>query len=686
MSREVELGKVRNIGIAAHIDAGKTTTTERILFYTGKAHRIGEVDDGTATMDYMAQEQERGITITSAATTTEWRDCQINIIDTPGHVDFTLEVERALRVLDGMVAVFCAVGGVQPQSETVWRQANKYRVPRIAYINKMDRTGADFHEVLHQMRDRLQANAVAIQVPIGEEDTFVGMIDLVEMRAHIYLDDLGTERTNEEIPQDMVMFAEAYREALVDKLSEIDEGILTKYVQGEEISADDLKSAIRKGVLANALVPVLCGTSLKNKGVQPVLDAIVDYLPSPEDVPPVTGQHPVTGEEVIREADDEAPFSGLIFKLLTDEYVGRLAFVRTYSGVLKKGSAVHNPRTGKMERVGRLLRMHANRREDIEAAYAGDIVAVLGFNEIATGDTVCDRNHPVLLEQMSFPEPVISQAIEPKTKADLEKLMNALEKLSAEDPSFRFGVDSETGQLVMSGMGELHLEIMHDRLVREYAVAASVGKPQVAYRETVSRTATVEERYVKQTGGRGMFAQVEIKLEPKSDGGFEFESAITGGAIPREFIAPVEAGIREGLASGVLGGYPVINVKATLMDGRIHEVDSNEMAFRICANIATKEALRKAGSILLEPLMSLEIVGPEEFLGEVIADLNSRRAEIQGMEQGSGGQRIVKAFAPLSEMFGYATDLRSRTQGRATFTMTPSHYAPVPQNLLDKLV
>ncbi len=695
MAREYPISATRNIGIMAHIDAGKTTTTERILYYTGVNYKIGEVHEGAATMDWMEQEQERGITITSAATTCMWRDHRINIIDTPGHVDFTAEVERSLRVLDGAVAVFDAVSGVEPQSETVWRQADKYRVPRICFVNKMDRVGADFRATLEQIERKLQANPVAIQLPIGSEEHFAGVVDLIGMRAIRYKDEtLGAEYIVEDIPADLVDEAKHYREILVEKATEADDALLEKYVGGETISGDELRAAIRKRAIRSVrhekrpFVPVICGSAFKNKGVQPLLDAVVDYLPSPVDIPPVVGLDPRKAEEthVERPAADDAPFSALAFKIMTDPFVGQLAFIRVYSGVMSSGSMVYNATRGKTERVGRLLKMHANKREEIKEIYAGDIAAAVGLRSVTTGDTICEERRPVVLESMVFPEPVITLAIEPRTKADQEKLGQGLGKLQAEDPTFRVQTDVDTGQVVIRGMGELHLEIIVDRLKREFGVEASVGRPQVAYKETLTQPAQAEGRYIRQTGGRGQYGHVKIRLAPRKPGeGFEFKNEIVGGAIPREFIKPVEEGIREALSTGVLAGYPVDDVAITLYDGSFHEVDSSELAFKIAGSMAFKEAARHAGPVLLEPVMKVEVVVPEEYMGDIMGDLSGRRGRIVSMEA-RGGTQIVNARVPLSEMFGYATDLRSRTQGRATYTMHFERYEQAPQNVSEEVV
>jgi elongation factor G len=695
MPRQIALNKCRNIGIMAHIDAGKTTTTERILFYTGITYKIGEVHEGTAVMDWMEQEQERGITITSAATTCFWRDVRINIIDTPGHVDFTAEVERSLRVLDGAVAVFDAVSGVEPQTETVWRQADKYRVPRICFVNKMDRIGADFKTTLAQIESKLQGNPVAIQLPIGSEDKFVGVIDLVRMKAIRYKDEtMGADYIVDEIPAEYQAEAKEYREKLIEKVSEVDDRILEKYLGGEEITEAEIKAALRKRVVESVrtekapFVVVICGSAFKNKGVQPLLDAVVDYLPSPVDIPAIEGLDPNKAEKTVitRPAEDNAPFSALAFKIMTDPFVGQLTFIRVYSGVMTAGSSAYNATKGKTERIGRLLKMHANKREEIKEVYAGDIAAAVGLKSVTTGDTICDEKHPVLLEAMDFPEPVISLAIEPKTKADQEKLGQGLGKLMAEDPTFRVKSDEETGQTVISGMGELHLEIIVDRLKREFSVEASVGKPQVAYKETLTRGSDGEGRYIKQTGGRGQYGHAKIKLTPRKPGeGYEFVNAIVGGTIPREFIKPIDEGIREAMTTGVLAGYPVDDVGVELYDGSYHDVDSNEMAFKIAGSMAFKDAAKKAAPVLLEPVMRVEVVVPEEYLGDIIGDLNSRRGRIQSMDA-RGGTQIVNSRVPLSEMFGYATDLRSRTQGRATYSMHFDCYEPAPNHISEEVV
>ena len=693
MSRQVPLERTRNIGIMAHIDAGKTTTTERVLFYTGITYKIGEVHDGTAVMDWMAQEQERGITITSAATTCMWRGNRINIIDTPGHVDFTAEVERSLRVLDGAVAVFDAVGGVEPQSETVWRQADKYRVPRICFVNKMDRVGADFGRTLTQIREKLQANPVAVQLPLGAEDGFAGVIDLVAMKAVRYRDEsLGAESVLEEIPADRLDEATAAREALIEKVCEVDDRLLEKYLHGEPIAAEEIVPILRRRTIESVrnedapLVPVLCGSAFRNKGVQPLIDAVVDYLPSPADIPAVTGTAPDGDTVLERPARDEAPFSALAFKIMTDPYVGQLAFIRVYSGVMASGATIYNPRLGRRERIGRLLKMHANKREDIQQVYSGDIAAAVGLKTVGTGDTICDRAHPVLLETMEFPTPVITLAIEPKTKADQDKLGQGLAKLTTEDPTFQVRTDDETGQVVVSGMGELHLEIIVDRLRREFGVAATVGRPQVAYRETLTRPALAEGRYVKQTGGRGQYGHVKLRVVPRPAGdGFVFENRIFGGAIPKEFIASVEAGVREAVTTGILAGYPIEDVAVTLLDGSSHDVDSSEMAFKIAGSMAFRNAARQAVPVLLEPIMKVEVVVPEVYMGDIIADINARRGRVKSMEA-HGGTQIINARVPLSEMFGYATELRSRTQGRATYTMHFDRYDQVPPAVSEEIV
>jgi len=686
MPRQVPLTKTRNIGIMAHIDAGKTTTTERVLYYTGITHKLGEVHEGTATMDWMEQEQERGITITSAATTSFWRDYRINIIDTPGHVDFTAEVERSLRVLDGAIAIFCAVGGVEPQSETVWRQADRYQVPRIAFVNKMDRTGADFERAVEMMRTRLAANAIPVQLPIGTEESFAGVIDLISMKAVRYLDEtLGAEYTVEEIPADQLAVAQAAREKLVEAVSEVDDHLMERYIEGKTASEDEIRAALRKGTIGLRVVPVLCGAAFKNKGIQSLLDAVVDYLPSPIDVPAIAGIDPGKDEAVERESSDDAPFSGLVFKILTDPYVGQLAFFRVYSGVLKSGSYVLNATRDNRERIGRLLKMHANKREDIKEVYAGDIAAAVGLKSVQTGDTICDQNHPVVLESMQFPEPVISVVIEPKTKVDQEKLGLALGKLTQEDPTFKVFNDPETSQTIISGMGELHLEIVVDRLLREFNVAANVGKPQVAYRETIRKSAKAEGRYVRQTGGRGQFGHVKIEIEPIPGKKFEFSNDIRGGSIPREYISSIETGIVEAMEHGILAAYPMVDVKVSLYDGSYHEVDSSEMAFKIAGSMAFKAAARSADPVLLEPIMQVEVVVPEVYMGEVINDLNSRRGRVTGMSA-RGNTQIIGANVPLAEMFGYATDLRSATQGRATYTMHFAEYQEAPKQVGEEVV
>ena len=693
MPRKTPLENTRNIGIMAHIDAGKTTTTERILFYTGVNYKIGETHDGTATMDWMAQEQERGITITSAATTCYWsgsknqfKPTRINIIDTPGHVDFTVEVERSLRVLDGSVTVLCAKGGVEPQSETVWRQADEYHVPRMIYVNKMDIMGADFYNVLRMIEERLKCNAVPIQLPIGAEDTFKGIIDLVEMNADIYYDDLGKDMRVEPIPADMVDQANEYREKLMDAVSMFDEEIMEMYLDGQEVPADKIRAAIRKATVANEMVPVTCGTSYRNKGVQKLLDAIVDYMPSPLDIPAIKGINPKTDEEEERRADDSEPFSALAFKIMTDPYVGRLSFFRVYSGHLTTGSSVLNSTKNVKERIGRILQMHANHREDIEEVYSGDIEAAVGLKNTTTGDTLCDEKAPIILESMEFPEPVIRVAIEPKTKAGQEKMGIALAKLAEEDPTFKTYTDEETGQTIIAGMGELHLEIIVDRLLREYKVEANVGAPQVAYKETIRKAVDQDTKYARQSGGKGQYGHVKIHVEPNESGkGYEFVNAIVGGAIPKEYIPAVDAGIQGAMNAGVVAGFPVVDVKVTLYDGSYHEVDSSEMAFKIAGSMAFKDACRKADPTLLEPIMKVSVIVPDEYMGDVIGDLNSRRGQIIQLEARPGAQQI-DAHVPLAEMFGYATDLRSRTQGRGQYTMEPSHYVEIPKNIRDKIV
>ena len=693
MARKVSLENTRNIGIMAHIDAGKTTTTERILYYTGVNYKIGETHDGTATMDWMAQEQERGITITSAATTCYWKgsknqfpQTRLNIIDTPGHVDFTVEVERSLRVLDGSVTVLCAKGGVEPQSETVWRQADNYKVPRMIYVNKMDIMGADFYNVLHMIHDRLKCNAVPIQLPIGSEDTFKGIIDLVEMDADIYYDELGKDMRVEEIPEDMLELAQEYRTKLVDACADLNDEIMELALEEKPVPQDLIRKTIRQATIDNKMVPVTCGTSYKNKGVQKLLDAIVDYMPSPVDIPAIDGVNPDTGEEDVRHADDNAPFSGLAFKIATDPFVGRLSFVRVYSGILNTGTAVLNSTKHQRERIGRILQMHANHREDIECCYAGDICAVIGLKNTTTGDTLCDEKAPIILESMEFPEPVIRAAIEPKTKAGQEKMGIALMKLAEEDPTFKTYTDEETGQTIIAGMGELHLEIIVDRLLREYKVEANVGAPQVAYKETITKAVDQDTKYARQSGGKGQYGHVKIHVEPNESGkGYEFVNALVGGAIPKEYVPAIDAGIQGAMLSGVLAGYPVVDVKVTLYDGSYHEVDSSEMAFKIAGSMAFKEACQKAGPTLLEPIMKVCVIVPDEYMGDVIGDLNSRRGQIQGFEARSGAQQI-DAFVPLAEMFGYATDLRSCTQGRGQYTMEPAHYIEIPKNIQEKII
>ncbi len=686
MPREFSLEKTRNIGIMAHIDAGKTTTTERILFYTGRTHKIGETHEGAATMDWMEQEQERGITITSAATTAQWNGHRVNIIDTPGHVDFTVEVERSLRVLDGAVAVFCAKGGVEPQSETVWRQADKYGVPRMAFVNKMDILGADFFRAVDMMKDRLKANAVPIQLPIGKEDTFVGMVDLINMNARIYKDDLGKEYEITEIPEDLKDLAEEYREALLEAVADQNEELMMKYLEGEEINVDEIKEAIRKATIACTVTPVLCGSAYRNKGIQVLLDYVVDFMPSPVDVPAIKGIKPNTDEEDERISSDDAPFAALAFKIMADPYVGKLAFFRVYSGSIESGSYVLNSTKGKKERVGRILQMHANKREEIQTVYSGDIAAAVGLKDTTTGDTLCDENHPIILESMEFPEPVIHVAIEPKTKAGQEKMGIALAKLAEEDPTFKTYTDQETGQTIIAGMGELHLEIIVDRLLREFKVEANVGSPQVAYKETITKEVEVDSKYARQSGGRGQYGHVKIRLEPRQPGeGYEFVNKITGGAIPKEYIPAVDNGIQEAMQSGILAGYPVLDFRVTLFDGSYHEVDSSEMAFKIAGSMAFKDGCKKANPVLLEPYMRVEVVVPEEYMGDVIGDINSRRGRIEGMESRSGAQ-VIRGFVPLSGMFGYATDLRSNTQGRGTYTMQFDHYEAVPNSIAEKIM
>ena len=687
MAREYSLENTRNIGIMAHIDAGKTTTTERILFYTGKTHKIGETHDGSATMDWMEQEQERGITITSAATTCFWKGNRINIIDTPGHVDFTVEVERSLRVLDGAVTVLCAKGGVEPQSETVWRQADKYHVPRMAYVNKMDITGADFYRVVNMMKERLKANAVPIQLPIGKEDTFRGIVDLISMEADVYYDDLGKDVRIEPIPEDMVADAESYREALVEAIAASDEDLMMKYLEGEEITIEELKAGLRKATIANDIIPVVCGTSYKNKGVQKLLDAVIDFMPAPIDVPNIKGISLDTEEEEERPSSDDAPFAALAFKIMTDPYVGKLCFFRVYSGSIAAGETAFNPKKkGVKERFGRILQMHANERKDIDRVYAGDIAAVVGTKGTTTGDTLCDEKHPIILESMEFPEPVIKVAIEPKTKAGQEKMGIALAKLAEEDPTFRAYTDEETGQTIIAGMGELHLEIIVDRLLREFKVEANVGKPQVSYKETITKSADEDCKYARQSGGKGQYGHVKITIEPNEAGkGYEFVNKVVGGAIPKEYIPAVDAGIQGAMQAGVLAGYNVVDVKVTLNDGSYHEVDSSEMAFKIAGSMAFKNAMRKANPILTEPIMKVVIVTPDDYMGSVMGDVNSRRGQIQSMDEVSGAQQIT-AMIPLSNMFGYATDLRSNTQGRGQYSMEPSHFAEIPKNIAAEII
>jgi len=686
MARQVTLNKTRNIGIMAHIDAGKTTTTERILFYTGRLHKIGEVHDGAAAMDWMVQEQERGITITSAATTCKWHDHQINIIDTPGHVDFTVEVERSLRVLDGAVAVFCSVGGVEPQSETVWRQADKYGVPRIAYINKMDRVGADFFRGIKMIKNRLGAHPIPIQLPIGAEENFLGIIDLVKMRAYFYLDDLGTKCEERDIPDDMLEQAKKYREQIFEAVAETDEKLLEKYIEGQDIAEEEIINGIRKATLNVQITPVVCGSSFKNKGIQFLLDAVIDFLPSPLDVPAIKGVNPETSNEEERHPSDDEPFSALAFKIMTDPYMGKLAFFRVYSGILKSGSYVYNSTSGKRERVGRVLRMHANHREEVEEVYAGDIAAAVGFKEITTGDTLCDENQQIILESMQFPEPVIDVAIEPKTRADQDKMGLALSRLAEEDPTFRMHMDPDTGQTIISGMGELHLEIIVDRLLREFKVNANVGRPQVAYKETIRAKAKAEGKFVRQSGGHGQYGHCKIEIEPLEPGaGYEFIGKIVGGAIPKEYIPHIDAGIREAMESGLLAGFPMIDLRVTLYDGSFHEVDSSELAFKIAGSMALKNGAAKADPVLLEPVMKVEVVVPEEYMGDVIGDISARRGRIEGMEARANSQ-VIRGFVPLAEMFGYATDLRSKTQGRGVYVMQFSHYEEAPKNITEKIV
>ena len=686
MPRTTPLSRTRNIGIMAHIDAGKTTTTERILFYTGRVHKLGEVHDGAATMDWMVQEQERGITITSAATSAQWKDHAINIIDTPGHVDFTVEVERSLRVLDGAVGVFCAKGGVEPQSETVWRQADKYRVPRIAYVNKMDITGADFFFVLESMRQRLSANVVPIQLPIGAEDKFMGIVDLIRMKAAIYTDDLGTKSDESDIPEELLEIAREYREKMLEAAAEYDEELMMSYLEGEEISEDRIKSALRKGTCDVKMVPVICGSSYKNKGVQPMLDAVIAYLPSPLDVPPMQGIVPETETELERRADDAGPFAALAFKIMADPYVGKVTYIRAYSGKLEGGSYVYNSTKGKRERVGRILRMHANHREEVKEIYSGDIVAIVGLKNTTTGDTLCVESDPILLENITFPEPVIDVAIEPKTKADQEKMSLSLAKLSEEDPTFRARTDEETGQTIISGMGELHLEIIIDRLLREFKVGANVGKPQVAYKETIRGTTKAEGRFVRQSGGRGQYGHCVIELSPLEAGqGYVFENKIVGGVVPREYVPAIDNGIKEAMTNGVLAGYPMIDIKVAVVDGSYHDVDSSEMAFKVAGSMAFKSGAAKANPVILEPVMKVEVTVAEEYMGDVMGDINSRRGRIEGMESRMGSQ-VIRAKVPLSEMFGYATELRSRTQGRGTYAMEFANYEDVPKSIATEII
>ena len=683
--REYPLERTRNIGIMAHIDAGKTTTTERILFYTGKTHKIGEVHEGEATMDWMAQEQERGITITSAATTCFWNNNRINIIDTPGHVDFTIEVQRSLRVLDGSVTVLCAKGGVQPQSETVWRQANKYNVPRMVYVNKMDITGADFYNCVKQLRERLQANAVPIALPIGKEDNFKGIVDLLKMEALVHYDDLGKDVRHEEIPEDMKELAEKYRTELLEHIAEVDDDLMEKYLGGEDISIEEMKAAIRKSTIAGTMVPVTCGSSYKNKGVQELLDDIVDYMPAPTDIPHIKGVL-ADGTEEERISADDQPFSALAFKIMTDPYVGKLTFFRVYSGTLESGSYVLNANKGKKERIGRLIQMHANSRQDIDKVYAGDIACAVGLKDVVTGDTICDENAPIILESIEFPEPVIDIAIEPKSKADSEKMGIALQKLAEEDPSFRTYTDQETGQTIIAGMGELHLDIIVDRLKREFKVEANVGKPQVAYKETIKKPVKVEGKFIRQSGGRGQYGHVWLEVEPNEPGkGYSFESRIVGGVVPKEYVKPTDEGVQDAMKSGILAGYPVVDVKVALVDGSYHDVDSSEMAFHVAGSMAFKEACRQGGAVLLEPIMKVDIIVPEEYMGDVIGDVNSRRGRMEGMDTVQG-TTTIHSFIPLSEMFGYATDLRSKTQGRGVYSMEPSHYEEVPKSVLETIV
>ena len=686
MGRQFPLEKTRNIGIMAHIDAGKTTTTERILFYTGRVHKVGETHDGGATMDWMVQEQERGITITSAATTCQWDGHRLNIIDTPGHVDFTVEVERSLRVLDGSVAVFCAKGGVEPQSETVWRQADKYGVPRMAYVNKMDITGANFYNVVEMMKDRLGANAVPIQLPIGFEDTFEGMVDLIKMQAIVYNDKMGKDEQFVEIPADMQEKAEEYRAMLLEAVAESDDELMMKYLEGEELTEEEIMAGIRKQTIACKMTPVCCGSSYKNKGVQPLLDAVVAFMPAPTDIPPIKGINPETGEEDCRPSSDEEPFSALAFKIMTDPFVGKLAFLRVYSGTLGSGSYVYNSTKGKRERIGRILQMHANHREEIDMVYSGDIAAAVGLKDTTTGDTLCDEKNEIILESMVFPDPVISVAVEPKTKADQEKMGIALAKLAEEDPTFRVHTDPETSQTIISGMGELHLDIIVDRLLREFKVGCTVGNPQVAYRETIRKAVKSEGKFVRQSGGKGQYGHCWLEITPLEPGqGFKFENKVVGGAIPKEYISPIEAGVKEAMENGVVAGYPMVDVAVTVYDGSYHEVDSSEMAFKIAGSMGFKSGAQKANPVILEPYMKVEVTVPEEYMGDVIGDINSRRGRIEGMEARNGAQ-VIRAFVPLAEMFGYATDLRSKTQGRGNYSMEVDHYEDVPKNIAEAIV
>jgi elongation factor G len=686
VGRQFPLEKTRNIGIMAHIDAGKTTTTERILFYTGRVHKVGETHDGGATMDWMVQEQERGITITSAATTCQWDGHRLNIIDTPGHVDFTVEVERSLRVLDGSVAVFCAKGGVEPQSETVWRQADKYGVPRMAYVNKMDITGANFYNVVEMMKDRLGANAIPIQLPIGYEDTFEGMVDLIKMQAIVYNDKMGKDEQFVEIPADMQEKAEEYRAMLMEAVAESDDELMMKYLEGEELTEEEIMAGIRKQTIACKMTPVCCGSSYKNKGVQPLLDAVVAFMPAPTDIPPIKGINPETGEEDCRPSSDEEPFSALAFKIMTDPFVGKLAFLRVYSGTLGSGSYVYNSTKGKRERIGRILQMHANHREEIDMVYSGDIAAAVGLKDTTTGDTLCDEKHEIILESMVFPDPVISVAVEPKTKADQEKMGIALQKLAEEDPTFRVHTDAETSQTIISGMGELHLDIIVDRLLREFKVGCTVGNPQVAYRETIRKAVKSEGKFVRQSGGKGQYGHCWLEITPLEPGeGFKFENKVVGGAIPKEYISPIEAGVKEAMENGVVAGYPMVDIAVTVYDGSYHEVDSSEMAFKIAGSMGFKSGAQKANPVILEPYMKVEVTVPEEYMGDVIGDINSRRGRIEGMEARNGAQ-VIRAFVPLAEMFGYATDLRSKTQGRGNYSMEVDHYEDVPKNIAEAIV